>query len=75
MTTPQDVRAQIERVINEAENDSGGSDVTVALERLDRALELVLAELESPISGDSMVVMNQARMCRQLGAALGLRGP
>lgn len=71
--TPQDVRNRIDEVIREAEN-GGPTEVSVALERLDSALETVLGELGDTISPDSSaVVMSQGRMCRQIGAALGAR--
>ena len=71
--TPQDVRNRIDEVIREAEN-GGAGDVSVALERMDSALEVVLSELQDTITaGGSRVVMNQGHMCRQLGTALGLR--
>lgn len=71
--TPQDVRNRIDEVIREAEA-GGASEVSVALERLDSALETVLGELGDTITpASSMVTMNQSQMCRQMGAALGAR--
>lgn len=70
--TPNDVREQLKKVIDDAE----GTDTTnaaVAMERLNNALEMVLIEAENPSAGDT-VMFSQARLCRQLATALGLRG-
>lgn len=72
--TPNDVRNRFAEVAAATSNENA-VEAAVALERISNAMEVVIGDLENPSSADyDTVMLSQQTMCRQLGAALGLRG-